>query len=51
MRGEWIKGSMGGRKDKKKENDVVIMRVEWIKGNMGGRKDKKKKKRRKRKRK
>jgi hypothetical protein len=35
---------MGGRKEKKKKNDVVLMRGEWLKGNMGGRKDKKKRK-------
>jgi hypothetical protein len=29
-------------KQKKKENDVVLMRGEWIKGSMEGKKEKKK---------
>jgi hypothetical protein len=35
---------MERRKDKKKENNIIIIRDEWIKGSMGGRKDKKKRK-------
>jgi hypothetical protein len=44
MKGEWIKGSMERRKNKKNKNNIIFMTGECIKGSMEGRKDKKKRK-------
>jgi hypothetical protein len=42
MRGEWIKGSMGRRKDKQKRKIILFSSRVNKEKNMGGRKDKKK---------